>query len=53
MFPRFQLWGRLQRHSPEQVLRQSCWSDHPVSLLVLVQLESVTPIMNRKVVDAH
>ena len=49
MFPRFWLWGRLQTYSPEQVR-----SDHPLVLLVvLVQLESVTLIVNRKVVDAH
>ena len=50
MFPRFWLWGRLQTYSSEQVR-----SDHPLVLLVvLVQLvESVTLIVNRKLVDAH
>ena len=53
MFPCFRLWGRLQTYSPEQVFRH-CSSDHTLVLLVvLVQLESVTPIMNQKVMDAH
>ena len=54
MFPRFRLWGRLQTYSPEQVLHHRS-SDHTLVLLVvLVQLvESVTPIVNQKVMDAH
>ena len=53
MFPGFRLWGCLKTSSPEQVLRR-CSSDHPLVLLVaLMQLESVTPFVNRKVVDAH
>jgi hypothetical protein len=55
MFPRFRLWRRLQTYSPEQLLRHRS-SDHPLVLqllLVLMQLESVSSIVNRKVVDAH
>jgi hypothetical protein len=53
MFPRFRLWGRLQTYSSELVLRY-CSSDHPLVLfVVLVQLQSVILIGNRKVVDAH
>jgi hypothetical protein len=53
MFPRFQLWGRSQTYSPEQAPHH-CSSDHPLVLLVvLVQLELVTPIVNQNVMDAH
>ena len=53
-FPRLQSWGRLQTYSPEQMLRPNCLSDHPlVRLEVLLQLETVSPIVNRKVVGAH
>ena len=53
MFPQCQFLGRLQTSSLEQVLRH-CLSDHPLVWLVeLGQLESVTLIVNRKVVDAR
>jgi hypothetical protein len=51
MFPKFRLC--LQTYSPELVPRY-CSSDHPLVLLVvMVQLQSVILIVNRKVVDAH
>ena len=48
MLPQILLQGCLQTYSPEQVHRH-CSSDHPpVLLVVLAQLESVSPIMIRR-----
>jgi hypothetical protein len=53
MFPRFQLWGRSQTYSPEQAPGHSS-SDQPLVLLVVsIRLESVTLMVNHKVMDAH